>query len=221
MHLKTTAFAAPRIIVLAFLFAPSLSAGELEVVFKDDSGQPIANAVVEVISPEVSLPLGLALTGMMDQVDKEFVGPVLLVVQNSLVQFPNSDDIHHHVYSYSDTKRFELPLYTGNTAEPVLFDKAGVATIGCNIHDWMVGYIYISQTHLAALSDSDGRAVLTELDAGEYKFRIWHSRIKNRDQATEYTVIVPESGTLQMALELELNPDRRIRRAPVSGRTNY
>lgn len=208
-------------VAVLLTWSATVRAGELEVLLTDANGQPVSDAVVEIISPVTDLPLDWALTGAMDQVDKEFVGPVLMVIKNSLVSFPNSDDIHHHVYSYSDTKRFELPLYKGDTAEPVLFDNAGVAVIGCNIHDWMVGYVYVGESHLMAMSDAAGKAVLSALPAGEIRFKIWHARARPNDLAQEHVVTVNAQGSTALAVQLALTPDRRIRRAPTASGNRY
>ena len=69
---------------------------------------------------------------------------------------PNRDNIRHHVYSFSPAKRFELPLYAGVPTQPVLFDKAGVVVLGCNIHDWMIGYIYVSDSPWFGKTGADG-----------------------------------------------------------------
>jgi len=204
------------------LFGSSASqAGELQVLFTDADGQPVPEAVIEIVSPTVPLPADWPLTGAMDQKDKEFIGPLLMVVKNSLVSFPNSDDIHHHVYSFSETKPFELPLYTGDTAAPVLFDNAGVVVIGCNIHDWMVGYIYVGETHLMAMSDAAGKAVLSDLPAGDYTFKVWHVRGRANELAQTYTATIGAEGSANVNVQLALTPDRRIRRAPTSGGVQY
>lgn len=54
-------------------------------------------------------------------------------------------------------KKFELPLFQGTTAAPVRFDQAGLVTVGCNIHDWMLGYIVVLDTPYFGKSGSDGR----------------------------------------------------------------
>ena len=83
---------------------------------------------------------------IVDQINLEFVPHVKPVVVGSPVYFPNKDDVRHHVYSFSPAKRFELPLYSGTPAAPVVFDRPGIVAIGCNIHDWMLGYIYVAET---------------------------------------------------------------------------
>lgn len=178
------------------------------------------DVVVEVISPRVPVPDDWPRTGVVDQVNKEFVSTVIAVVENSVVSFPNSDDIHHHVYSFSDTKRFELPLYTGNTAEPVLFDKAGVATIGCNIHDWMVGYIYVGQTHLMAVTDEQGTGLMSDLPEGGYTLSLWHSGIRPGQALPEISVTVG-TGITEHHVSLQSQALLPLRRAPLPGLRNY
>lgn len=203
------------------LFSFSASAGTLEVFFADDDGKPVADVVIEIISPVIPVPEDWDYSGTMDQVDKEFMDNVITVLAGSYVAFPNSDDIQHHVYSFSDNNTFELPLYSGNEAEPVLFDEPGVSVIGCNIHDWMLGYIYVGESHLMAISDDSGTAIIEDLPEGNYSFKVWHERARRRDQFSTYDVVVAAAGTSTLELELNLGRDRRIRRAPTSSGNSY
>ena len=100
---------------------------------------------------------------VVDQVDKQFVPKVQAVLVGTPVTFPNNDNVRHQVYSFSPAKRFELPLYAGVPAQPIVFDKPGVVVLGCNIHDWMVGYIYVSESPYFAKTGKDGKAVLADL----------------------------------------------------------
>jgi hypothetical protein len=122
---------------------------------------------------------------VVDQVDKTFVPDLLPIVVGTLVRFPNHDQIHHHVYSFSPAKTFELPLYKGEDAAPVLFDKVGVVKLGCNIHDWMSGIILVLPTPYFAVTDADGRFILRDLPAGAYTVSAWHalSKLKPEDSA--------------------------------------
>jgi len=86
------------------------------------------------------------------------------------VRFPNRDQIRHHVYSFSRPKRFELPLYKGEDAPPVLFDKPGVVKIGCNIHDWMSAIILVLPNDRFAVTREDGTfSLAVELPLAEDK----------------------------------------------------
>jgi plastocyanin len=209
---------------LAFLLswiAVTAHAGELQVHFTDSDGNPIKDAVIEIISPQFEIPAGWEYTGVMDQVDEEFVNNVITVVAGSRVSFPNSDDIQHHVYSFSENNTFELPLYSGNTAEPVLFPEPGVTVVGCNIHDWMIGYIYVGKSHMMARSDDYGVATIRNLDPGEYSFTIWHERARRADQNSEHMATVQATGTTQVQIQLNLGRDRRIRRSPTGSGSAY
>lgn len=210
------------VFLLILLLSCNLSvAGDLQVRFNDDDGAPILDAVVEIVTPTVPLPEDWDFTGIMDQVDKEFIDNVVTIVAGSYITFPNSDDIQHHVYSFSDNKSFELPLYSGNEADPILFDVPGVAVVGCNIHDWMLGYIYVSESHLVTKSDDNGLAVIEDLAAGDYQLQIWHERARRSDQFSTFDVSIPETGVATIEIELNLGRDRRIRRAPSSSDKTY
>ena len=206
---------------ILLITSPLALAGDLQVHIAENDGTPIYDAVVEIISPEIPVPEDWDYTGLMDQVDKEFIDNVVMVVAGSYVNFPNSDDIQHHVYSFSDTKSFELPLYSGDEAEPVLFDVPGIAVVGCNIHDWMLGSIYVGESHLMAKSDDQGMAVISDLPAGDYTFQVWHERARRRDQFSTFEVTIPASGTATVELSMDLGRDRRIRRAPTGSGSSY
>ena len=91
-----------------------------------------------------------------------FVPDLLVVPVGSTVSFPNSDSVSHQIYSFSAAKRFQLPLYRGKPYPPRLFDQAGLVMLGCNIHDWMIAYIDVTdapfyRTHRCAAAP--GRSI--------------------------------------------------------------
>lgn len=137
--------------------------------FTDQQGNALANVIVstQASSPQSAKPE----PAIMDQVNKSFVPHVLAVQKDQLVSFPNSDNIRHHVYSFSQTKPFEIKLYSGTEAEPIKFDKPGIVVLGCNIHDSMVGYIYVSDGEQLWQSDSNGDVTVPE-DVKDVS--VWH-----------------------------------------------
>jgi plastocyanin len=153
-------------------------------------GKPIANAVVFVQEPASLPPRAAASPAIMDQFNKTFVPEMLPIAVGTQVRFPNRDQIRHHVYSFSRPKRFELPLYKGEDAPPVLFDKPGVVKIGCNIHDWMSAIILVLPNDYFAVTKEDGTFTLPSLEAGQYTITAWHaqSRDKTEDVAQHITV---------------------------------
>jgi plastocyanin len=152
--------------------SPALWAASLHAELVDARGQPLAGAVLTLRGP-----LGAEAepaSALMDQQAKQFVPNVLAVRSGTRVAFPNSDNIRHHVYSFSPAKHFELRLYQGTPSEPVLFDKPGAVVLGCNIHDWMVGYVYVTDDPWFAVSDAQGRVQLDSLPVGSYAVSLWH-----------------------------------------------
>jgi len=146
-----------------------------------DGEHPISQVVVSArpqpataIRPMMLNPASIEL----DQKNREFVPHILAVKRGTPVFFPNSDDIKHHVYSFSNTKRFEIKLYSGTPAEPIVFEQTGIVTLGCNIHDWMLGYIYVSDADYLAQSDNEGRWSL-DVPPGQYRVTLWHPDAEN------------------------------------------
>jgi plastocyanin len=115
-------------------------------------------------------------TAIVAQSDREFVPFVTVIQVGTTVSFPNRDPILHHVYSFSEAKPFEIKLYSGQSPSTVNFDRSGVVTLGCNIHDWMLGYIVVVPTPYFARTDANGVAHLRDLPAGNYELRAWHPR---------------------------------------------
>lgn len=200
----------------AMLSAAAYGSPDLEVRIADTEGNAVEHAVVAVHAPGDA---GTPATAVVDQIDKTFVPHVLAVEVGTRVSFPNSDAIRHHVYSFSDAKSFELPLYEGVPAEPVLFDRPGVVALGCNIHDQMSAYIFVSETPFTAISGTDGIARVTDLPPGTHVVEVWHPRQKRRTDPK--TLDFEDGAALRIDVELELKPEIRIERGPATRRRRY
>ena len=155
----------------------SAHAATLEIKINDQNGQPLENAVVELVSTDSTSPIvnnEQAPGYKMVQQNKAFAPFVLAVPRHAAVDFPNLDSTRHHVYSFSPAKTFEIKLYKGKPHAPVVFDKPGVVALGCNIHDNMQGHIYVSDSSNVAVADSLGSIRFTGLDASSYQIKLWH-----------------------------------------------
>jgi hypothetical protein len=197
---------------------------EIAASVTDQQGRPVADAVVVAVPVDGNMrPPQRPRDGSIDQVDKEFFPRVTVVPVGASVTFPNHDDVRHQVYSFSPAKRFELPLYAGVPAQPVVFDKPGVVVLGCNIHDWMVGYVYVSESPFFAKTGKDGKAVLAELPARAYVLRVWHPQLEMSEDATHRTIDVSRDRRVEAAWTVKLKREVRVRRAPTSerGGTKY
>jgi plastocyanin len=179
-----------RALACAFTLAAGTSlshAATISGVVSDAAGKPVADAVVFIERP-AGQASGSAPKATMDQINKTFVPGVLPIMAGTSVSFPNHDQIHHHVYSFSRTKTFELPLYKGTDASPVVFDKVGVVKVGCNIHDWMSGIILVLPTPWFARTGSDGRFTLADVPEGQHKVVAWHEHSKQKPEDTAKSV---------------------------------
>lgn len=182
-------------------------AAEVQLSFENPQGQPVQYAVVALL-PSEELDYRDRPTAIMDQSDQQFSPHVLAVRTNTLVRFPNSDNIRHHVYSFSPAKRFELRLYHGGTAEPVLFDQPGQVALGCNIHDSMLGYIYVVDSEWFAVSDAEGQLSIKDVPPGEYQLQVQHPRLSGAPMLQ--TLTIESAATHRQNLNLPaLEPDPR------------
>ena len=180
------------------------------------ASKPVEDAVVFVYEASGTFK-GPEEPLVMDQVDKEFVPHLLPILIHSTVRFPNKDEIHHHLYSFSKAKSFELPLYKGEPAEPILFDKPGVVKMGCNIHDWMRGIILVLPNPYFAQTDSKGKAELelpeTILEEGDIELAVFHERLRGGVDKTRQKVTLEEGAEIRW--EIKLKRKRKSKRPKI------
>lgn len=180
-------------------------AAEFAVLVVDQQGMPVANAVIE--SPGVAVTKAPMEIAIIDQVNKRFVPMVIAIQKGQSVNFPNKDNIRHHVYSFSSIKQFSTELYADIPGDPVIFEQSGLAVLGCNIHDSMVGYIYVSEWQNVTTSDASG-LVRFKQSAIPEEIVIWHPWSNDEDnRRTVSTATVSEGGTLEVQLNIT-NPER-------------
>ena len=128
-------------------------------------------------------------TAQMAQKDLGFVTPLLPVIVGTKVEFPNLDDTYHNIFSYSDTKRFDLGRYRPDE-RPIpseVFDKPGLVTLHCDIHEHMRGLILVLATPYFTQSDTGGRYRLAGLPPGRYTLKAWVSSKTTFERPVELT----------------------------------
>jgi len=196
------------LLVCLFCLLPVSMAFSSTITVKviDAEGQPLEGVVIE---NALSSPAGTAAKSLavVDQIDKAFVPEMIVIQRGQLVDFPNSDNIRHHVYSFSTPKIFELKLYADRPENPVRFDQPGVVVLGCNIHDAMVGYIYIASDDNVVQTDKEGFATLS-LNNEAKALTLWHPyQSQGPDHrvtlALEHLEMSAASGVATVTLEIE------------------
>jgi plastocyanin len=211
---------ATRKAAIAFCIAALASAAahadsEIVASVVDAAGKPVADAVVVAVPVDGAMKLPPRHDAVIDQVDKEFTPKVSAILVGTPVLFPNHDNVRHQVYSFSKAKRFELPLYAGVPAQPVVFDAPGVVVLGCNIHDWMIAYVYVSESPYFAKTGADGKATIAALAARAYVVRVWHAQMDGTEDATRKSVDLAREPRVEVAWKLDLKPETHVRRSPV------
>jgi plastocyanin len=190
----------------------SAVAADLYFTATDPDGHTLANAVIALV-PASGAASGGQFAGpsrqVIDQRHETFIPLVVIVPRGGQVVFRNSDTTHHHAYSFSPIKRFELMLDPGDESQPVQFDVAGVAAIGCNIHDQMVAYVYVTDSPWSAQTDADGRATIAGVPAGDYDATGWHPRLRPGAPDTHQHLVVG-SEPQTVAVTLPVLPERPV-----------
>lgn len=173
IHIRACAFLGLALWLPAFAHAWGL-----QVV--DKSGAAVTDAIVHIDGPHIDtlIPSATTTVATMDQVNREYTPHILPIYQGQHVSFPNSDNVRHHIYSFSKPKSFEIKLYADTLPPPVSFPTPGVVILGCNIHDDMLGYIIVYGSGKFQQTNPKGHVTFTEPIENITSLTIWHPRLK-------------------------------------------
>jgi plastocyanin len=163
----------------ALLLASSSHAASVDVSVVDQSGHPLPDAIVELIpaASQPPAPTALAQESIVDQRRETFFPLVSLVPMGGDIVFTNHDTTMHQVYSFSAIKQFALEVDQGQRSRAVVFEKPGIAAIGCNIHDQMITYVYVARSPWTVRTDASGYARIATIPPGSYRATIWHPHL--------------------------------------------
>ena len=180
---------------LAWLAAGACQAAAVDITLQSADGKPLADGALFLESKEARAATKPAVGVEIEQAAKQFTHRVTVVPLGSEVAFPNRDKVRHHVYSFSPAKTFELKLYNGTPSNPVVFDKPGIAVLGCNIHDSMLAWVVVVETPYFGLTGTPGQLHLENVPAGNYTLRAWHPQLPPGSPALEQPLVVTAAST--------------------------
>jgi plastocyanin len=150
------------------------------------SNPPAAIIYLEGNFPLNVKPVAKTSAEQMAQKNILFAPDLVAVRVGTAVEFPNLDDTYHNVFSYSKTKRFDLGRYRKNEKPgTVIFDKPGVVTVHCEIHDRMRGTLLILETPYFQKTDSSGHYRLDHLPAGHFALKAWINETDVRERSVD------------------------------------
>jgi plastocyanin len=190
----------PLLALIALCLAGAAQAADLTVTIRDSAGRPVADAVVIADAAGRAAPAPARF--VINQRDMQFVPYVLVIPVGSTVEFGNLDPFRHHVYSFSPARKFELKLFGAGETRPVRFDRPGLVSIGCNIHDAMQAFIQVVDTPFARKSDARGRVTLRGVPAQVRQVRVYHPLL--RAPGNQITVAVDASRDATVPVTVRL-----------------
>ncbi|MCH7657849.1 MAG: carboxypeptidase regulatory-like domain-containing protein [Bacteroidetes bacterium] len=135
---------------------------------------------------------------IIDQRNLIFIPHVLPVLVGTTVEYPNSDNVMHNVFSPSKTKKFNLGTYGSGIVREMTFDKPGIVTILCNVHTEMSAFIVILENPYFTLTGPKGEFTINNIPSGTYTVKTWHEKLKEQKQ--EITLNQDESKTINFTL---------------------
>jgi plastocyanin len=137
------------------------------------------------------------------QHNKSFEPHILVVPVGSMVTFPNRDPFFHNVFSLFEGRRFDLGLYEAGNTRDVLFDKAGVSYIFCNIHPEMSAVVIALDTPYYGISDPRGEVVIPDVPVGRYILQVWYeTALPETLKSMVRDITVSEAGSTLGVLRL-------------------
>ncbi|MCK5874945.1 MAG: hypothetical protein KAG82_09670 [Alcanivoracaceae bacterium] len=200
---------------IVYIFCGVSLAASLDVTVTDAQGRPLANSIV-VLRGENLPPIDTSITEV-NQIANQFDPHVTIIRQHSAVIFPNLDQTRHQVYSFSSVKRFVTNLFAGREADPVNFESVGIVPVGCNIHDRMHAYIYVTDAPQFAISDIDGIARFNDLAVGDYQVEMLHPWQLSPGSVTRDIRVRRAGRDLSISESVgTIGPDPRTPRRPVN-----
>jgi plastocyanin len=180
----------------------SAQAAQVSVKVIDRDGRPVGGLVVLLQSPGPTGTKAQGSPAIMDQIEQRFLPFVLPVRTGTAVTFPNSDSVAHQVYSFSPPKRFELGLYRGRPHAPVVFDKPGIVVLGCNIHDKMIGYVYVTDAPLFGKTNERGTWRVDDVTPAEYRLEVWSPLLARDEPPLARSLAINESRATDIVIRL-------------------
>ncbi len=136
----------------------------------------------------------------MDQKNLTFIPHVLPVIAGTTVDFVNSDDVLHNVFSPDKcADKFNLGSWPKGQSKSFTFKEPGcAATLLCNVHPEMEGYVFVTETPYFAVSAKDGSYTIKDVPAGKYTLKVWHEKLKGQDASVD----VPEKGNVTVNFDI-------------------
>lgn len=135
----------------------------------------------------------------LDQRNETFVPHVLAITVGTVVDFPNSDEIYHNVFSLSKPRRFDLGRYAAGRSKAVRFDRPGIVRVFCDIHSHMNAFILVFNHRFFDVTDEEGRFRIDNVPPGNYTLIAW---LEGSVMGSHAVTITPETRGVEVDFRL-------------------
>ncbi|WDE11371.1 hypothetical protein [Thalassomonas haliotis] len=190
-----------QLLLLVFvLLSLPLYALSVKVQVVDPADKPLENMVVYLEALEGQKQGQTDKTLDIGQVNKTFTPYISVIQSGNAVRFYNQDDITHHIYSVTGSHKFSIKIRSGQQMLKQDFAQAGEVVMGCNIHDWMSGYLLVLDTPYFDKTDSHGQLTLNIAEPGQYRITAWHPQMQEKDNRLVQTFTLLENKSIILKL---------------------
>jgi plastocyanin len=185
----------------AFVSTVAVNAGDIQGTVKAIGARNAENAVIYIDKIDGQTFNPSEKHAMIDQKNLMFMPHVLPVIAGTTVDFHNNDDVMHNVFSPDKcADKFNLGSWPKGENRSYTFKNAGCrATLLCNVHPEMEGYVVVLQNPYFAVSAKDGTYSIKNVPPGKYILTIWHEKLKGKP----VEIVVPKEGAVTQDFVIE------------------
>ena len=205
-----------RLILLpAILFsvsAPSIAL-DVTVYLHDKKNLTLEGTIVELIGADSPAQPGADY--VINQVGIAFKPLLSVIPKGTSITLTNNDSFKHQVYSFSKGNQFDIPLYTDVPKQDVVLQNSGIVKLGCNIHDWMIAYIYVHESQFLKKVNSSP-VIFDGVLAGTYEVRVWNPRFRNTKRILKKVLTVVNGKNNEVKFDLVLQKTIRMPKKPTT-----
>ncbi|MBU2970558.1 hypothetical protein KO527_14480 [Pseudoalteromonas sp. C2R02] len=145
-------------------------------------------------------------TLIISQNNKKFTPYIAVLQKGQKIKFKNQDDVTHHIYSVSGKNRFDFKVKAGEHNNNIDISAVGEVAMGCNIHDWMSGYVLVVDTPYFNKTTSTGISNFENIPSGNYKLTIWHPQLDINNNEFITDVLIQKTQNIKITLPKSLLP---------------
>lgn len=176
---------------------------------------PVSNVAIYLTPTDSSLPLGKNTHAInINQQNRAFIPHINIMQKGNSINFNNKDNITHHIYSPVGENKFAFKIRAGDTYVESNLTATGEVTMGCNIHDWMSGYLLIVDTPYYAITNEVGVVSFELLHEGEYTVTLWHPLLEEKERKISHTKNITDN------INITLNIDDDKIKQPIQKQTD-